>query len=1616
MKNVKYKIRILMITMMLLCFIATAISLQIIKLDDTNLEYTFSSGRLLLASGDFKEKVNDSSDVVNVIGKIKEYGFTNATAELKLLRINNSAAGKIYRYQQMHDGYEVFGRHLIVTVDKRGNILSVSGNYLKNIEIQGRPAITAQSAIETAQSEFGSVFTNASLTVYSIDCLPTLCYSVISTEGKGNRVFINAINSSIIAVLPLSANDYTLSESTNSIQYDNFGNAVEVPIEKNLDNNKYILADATRNIYILNANGAEDYSGSIYASESGKFDDGAAISAYRYLLNSYDFYADGNNLGIHGGYFGADNSHDNIHNNAAIKRELTINAYMHYSYAYNNAAYVNGLKNLDDRTAVMIFGDGDGVNYGNFATAPDIIGHEYQHIITEYTAGLIYLNASGALNEAISDIFGALIEGKDLTNEDFWLCGEIISRNNKAFRDLKNPESLMNPSKLNSYYFKSFCYLEHDHYNSNCDNGGVHTNSTLISHAAYKMYESMPNYFTKNVMGMLWFDTLQLCAPQTDFEEFNILMQQSAKNLGLSAEAQQAIADAFISVGITATDDTHTVSIETKNGFHQIKGKYGDKFVMPELESSLEGYDVMYWRGNRYSDRYYAGQIYEIPAYDIFLFANHTPKLWNNIKLTKFHGSGTFYDPYLIRSAEDLASLAHYVNTENKEYCEFKSYKLTADIDLLNIPWIPIGLTESSQFNCNFDGNGHVIKNLNISGAYSSYCGLFGVFIGLLENLGIVSGSTQTDASNLGAFVGLLKGKINKCYNQSDVKYSGTQTINYTGGIAGLIWNGRVNACYNTGNIEGNIAGGIFGRFTSTGVNLDGLILPDAMGFGNNYNTGNITGIIAGGIAGSAANTYLVNCLNTGTVAGTDSENNTVTIGGIAGKLNFPDSAIYADKYDASENAGMLGCRNVGVIDYSYADIYGALAGVLHDSATTGVTVSEKNVYRSQNGLNPYGNKINSTDKIFGDEPIESSDNLFEADFAFDDRDYFHDFTKWGVFYDISIFDSNAEWQFEIGKMPVHKKQEFWLDSPASSFAGGNGEKNSPYLIGTPEQLARLAYLINVSEDRETYNHAYYKLIDDIDLKGKIWTGIGGAYFSITDFGYLSSYYIVFEGNINGNGHTISNMSARETSIRIPPLNPSYKYSKIDTSAAFISAVYNNFSNEITISDINFDCVNNIGLQNAGGVVAIAHGINLTISNCSVNSGVIASESVAGGIVGYVHMNVYSDLLQLSIKSSLNSATVSGRCVGGILGYTTFDRDYGKNTITIDSCVNRGAINVFDEGNYYTPPVAGGLIGQCYTNLIIKNSINIGQLVNYDSKAIIGGFIGRVQTNIDKSVLNIKISASKQVGIWKNYGWLLNYGAAVGMLNNVAQNHKINLVIKKCIFKDGVIFSNINNVTGNVNFSITDIGNITDAGDVGSERFSFNDIEYFFNEDYWDTIDPETANNLYEFLGNTRINNAVILKNEDGSIFWQGHVRYRCTVDAIPVKEMTEKYVYVFTGWDVDITAITKETIATATFAEELRKYKVVFMDATGREYSTQYIPYGETAIPPAIPPEKSSYKFISWDYEGVIHSDKIINPIYEKIDVTNQSQLYLLFIPGIVVLLFITLLSIVLIKKRRKL
>ena len=130
-----------------------------------------------------------------------------------------------------------------------------------------------------------------------------------------------------------------------------------------------------------------------------------------------------------------------------------------------------------------------------------------------------------------------------------------------------------------------------------------------------------------------------------------------------------------------------------------------------------------------------------------------------------FEGEGEENDPYLIEDVEDLKKLAE--NVKNGTDYEGKYFQLTVNIDLKNEEWTPIGTivytgefgrSEERYFKGTFDGDGHQIANLTITGR-NEYVGLFGyVRNATIQNCNVAGEVSGYNA--VGGIVGAVDGKI----------------------------------------------------------------------------------------------------------------------------------------------------------------------------------------------------------------------------------------------------------------------------------------------------------------------------------------------------------------------------------------------------------------------------------------------------------------------------------------------------------------------------------------------------------------------------------------------------------------------------------------------------------------------------------------------------------------------------------------------------------------------------------------------------------------------------------------------------------------------------------------
>ena len=382
-------------------------------------------------------------------------------------------------------------------------------------------------------------------------------------------------------------------------------------------------------------------------------------------------------------------------------------------------------------------------------------------------------------------------------------------------------------------------------------------------------------------------------------------------------------------------------------------------------------------------------------------------------------GSGTAEDPYLIATAQDLVDFRDEVNGSSKKSTSKLCAKLTANIDLGNEAWTPIGKMTNTYsdyvaFGGVFDGDGHTISGLKIDNS-AQYQALFGyVKGGIIKNL-TVDGSVTTATTSSAYAAGIVAYgnpvTMETCMNRVTVTvtqkgyaagvaaYAGTgSTIKgctnqgnisgvggYLGGIVGTASGVTITNCINNGDVVdsrrsdtypygvGGIAGsaisasritncGNAGAVTSHLKNTGGVVGYFAGTAEKCFNSGNVTGIYAtGGIVGniSSANTSVTDCYNTGSILcnAPTAQYKDSNAKGVGGIVGNPGSTSNKGNVVTNcYNAGTITNADAATTDITVGGVIGSSsANTYKGEATKNLISAENCYYLAADGLNGDG-------------------------------------------------------------------------------------------------------------------------------------------------------------------------------------------------------------------------------------------------------------------------------------------------------------------------------------------------------------------------------------------------------------------------------------------------------------------------------------------------------------------------------------------------------------------------------------------------------------------------------------------------------------------------------------
>ena len=183
--------------------------------------------------------------------------------------------------------------------------------------------------------------------------------------------------------------------------------------------------------------------------------------------------------------------------------------------AWGETIYNNDVGNSRGTNGLIIIGLNDPAYMKDFAFAPDVIAHEYAHLITQQIAGWDnevrgQSNEAGAVVEAYSDILGELSEG----NPDWQMGTDAFLYNDdrtKCLRNIKNPKSTVKPisryEMADVEFYTDFNEYKSKYLNASYDGEKIYSGSTVLSYAAYLMTTTG---LKNELIAKIWLDSLYL--------------------------------------------------------------------------------------------------------------------------------------------------------------------------------------------------------------------------------------------------------------------------------------------------------------------------------------------------------------------------------------------------------------------------------------------------------------------------------------------------------------------------------------------------------------------------------------------------------------------------------------------------------------------------------------------------------------------------------------------------------------------------------------------------------------------------------------------------------------------------------------------------------------------------------------------------------------------------------------------------------------------------------------------------------------------------------------------------------------------------------------------------
>ena len=729
---------------------------------------------------------------------------------------------------------------------------------------------------------------------------------------------------------------------------------------------------------------------------------------------------------------------------------------------------------------------------------------------------------------------------------------------------------------------------------------------------------------------------------------------------------------------------------------------------------------------------------------------------------------------YQIGTAAELTWFASAVNDGT---AETQNAVLTANIDLNNVEWKPIGTTRK-KYTGTFNGQNNRVTGLYIS-TPDLMAGLFGFAdtgskienLTVAGNISISNFNQPTKSCMIGGIVAVSRGDIIKCHNEVNISLTdyACKTLN-VGGICGSIGlNGTVNSivgCTNVGDISCSVNPGSTDKFAYAGGIAGRLNFNPKVD--SCKNTGSVSVALTGfgtGCAGGITNLSYVNevdinnCYNTGSVQVTkpDSIGDVkLCAGAVVGyspidentaTICYPTNCYYLS---GSASAGMNNANGQAVTD-----------------ATSGISAKTTDELKAADFLAALNSAAPITDYavtwVAGAKGYPAIDNVQAAAGI-------KSFTVAGV---NATIDQNAHTitaELPAGTnltnlVPTIVCFANATSTPASGAAQdftkpvvytagsvsykvtltvaepdflGNGTQDDPYQVNSAKLLLKLSTEYN--KDPASFAGKHWEQTAEIDMTGVKFTPIG-----------IST---AFSGTYDGGNYAIKNLTIASAATNVG------LFGTVGNNAVIKNVV---LDDTCAISASNKSCrVGGIaGYINASGTNIIENCVNRATVTSSATPSFGSSPSYAGGIVGVIASSKNNLVIGCknygAVKQTVEGVYYAGGIAGSILTNTVVSNCENHGTVTalsgetwgglgngstaggiaassagyVSGCSNDGAVTA---GMY-----VGGIVGQNLSGAVVESCYNAGPVAGNSDVAncALGGIAGDSSSAILNKCYNV---------------------------------------------------------------------------------------------------------------------------------------------------------------------------------------------------------------------------------------------------------------------------------------